>query len=278
MAARAAGILHQSFLPTPGQTRGFVWKHSPLNGGRRPRHFHIEPELNLVVSGWAAFGVGKAVLRVCAGELLGFPAGQDHVLLEASPDLYLYAIGLDPALSMEVLRDNQRSALIPLHVRLPPHDLQAMAARAARIVERTSIEQECAELWQQGHWLARRSLTTGSSAVHVLTRRALRELSESPELGLEPLAQRVRANASEISRYFHRDVGMTLLQYRSRLRLLRFIHLVEAGKDNWMTAASAAGFGSYSQCHRTFQSELGCPPREFFRSGLRHEMQQVYAS
>jgi AraC-like DNA-binding protein len=41
-------------------------------------------------------------------------------------------------------------------------------------------------------------------------------------------------------------------------------------------AASLAGFGSYSQCHRTFQSELGCAPRKFF-SGIREQMQLTYA-
>jgi AraC-like DNA-binding protein len=101
-------------------------------------------------------------------------------------------------------------------------------------------------------------------------------LSESPEIGLVSLSRALRANPSEISRHFHRDLGMTLVRYRARLRLLRFIRLVDDGKGNWLEAAGAAGFGSYSQCHRTFQSELSCAPREFFLSGLRQQMQQAY--
>ena len=112
----------------------------------------------------------------------------------------------------------------------------------------------------------------------MLTRRVLSTVSEAPDLGCELLAKQARANLCEVSRYFHRDVGMTLVQYRARLRLLRFIQLVDARADNLMATAEAAGFGSYSQCHRIFQSELGCSPRRFFFSGLRQQMQLEYDS
>ena len=112
--------------------------------------------------------------------------------------------------------------------------------------------------------------------MHVLTRRALAAVSESPRIGLTPLARQLRADPSEVSRYFHRDVGIKLVQYRARLRLLKFITLVDQGRDNLLAAAEAAGFGSYSQCHRTFQSELGYAPREFLASGQRQRMQAAY--
>jgi AraC-like DNA-binding protein len=57
--------------------------------------------------------------------------------------------------------------------------------------------------------------------------------------------------------------------------LLAFMQLFDAGEHDLTRAANDAGFGSYSQCHRTFQSELGCSPRKFF-SGIRQEMQLAY--
>jgi len=42
-------------------------------------------------------------------------------------------------------------------------------------------------------------------------------------------------------------------------------------------AASDAGFGSYSQCHRAFHAEFGCAPTTFFRSEIRERMQLTYA-
>jgi quercetin dioxygenase-like cupin family protein len=96
--------IHQNFLP-PGDHQAFVWKYSEPIGGRRPRHFHAEPELNLVVRGSATFGIGDSVVTVTPGEVVAFPSAQDHVLLDSSPDLYLYAIGLAPSYSAQVLND-----------------------------------------------------------------------------------------------------------------------------------------------------------------------------
>lgn len=266
--------LCQAFLPTDGAERAFVWKYSQSIGGRRPRHFHAEPELNLVVSGAAVFGVGDSVVRVSRGELLVFPPGQDHVLLEGSPDLYLYAMGLDPTYSAEVL-GAERSTLVPLHVRPDAHELGVVLDRAASLVDRSRADALGAELWERVHWLAARAVQAGARTTHVLTRRALQLLSTAPELGLDALAHHLRASPSEVSRHFHRDLGSTLVRHRARLRTLRFIRLVDAGGHDLMAAASVAGFGSYSQCHRTFHAELGCAPRQFF-SGAREQMQLAY--
>ena len=266
--------IHQRFLPAKGQSRAFVWKYSPVNWGRRPRHFHIEPEFNLLASGRATFGIGDAVVTVSEGDLLGFPPAQDHVLIEASPDLYLFAIGMEPAFSSDVLRAEPEDVMQPVRLRLAPDDFRALVTRASAIVDREGIDQPCAELWEQAHWLGRRC--TARPAMHVLTRRSLSALNRAPDLQLQSLAARFKTAESEISRYFHRDVGMTFARYRTRLRLLRLIGLMDAGGATLKSTAQASGFGSYSQCHRIFQTEFGCSPRQFFHAGLREQMQQAY--
>ena len=70
-----------------------------------------------------------------------------------------------------------------------------------------------------------------------------------------------------MSRYFHRDIGLTLVAYRTRLRLIRFIQLVEGGDRSFLAAAIDAGFGSYSQCHRAFQHAFDCHPARLLRNG-----------
>jgi AraC-like DNA-binding protein len=266
--------LHQSFLSRPGPSRALVWKYSPAY--RRPRHFHSEPELNLIVAGSAIFGVGETAIKAAAGELIGFPAGQDHALLEASSDFYLYAIGMDPNFSSEILCADRHSVAIPLHLRLEPHNFKSLAARSHAIVDRPGVEQQVAELWEQVNWLRQVQLRSLNGAMHVLTKRTLSMVSDAVDISGKLLARHVRASSSEISRHFHRDVGMTLVHYRARLRLLRFIRLVDVDAGNLMAAANAAGFGSYSQCHRIFHAELGCAPRDFFVSGLRQRMEMAY--
>ena len=272
-AARQA--IHQGFLPTQGKSRAFVWKYSPVNWGRRPRHFHVEPELNLIASGHATFGIGDALVRVCQGDLLGFPPAQDHVLLEASPDLYLFAIGMEPTFSFDILRAAADESMLPLHLHLAVDDFRVLVGRASAVVDRDGFDQPCAELWEQAHWLGRRCRARMPVAMHVLTRRALSALSQAPDLELKSLADRLKTADSEISRYFHRDVGMNFARYRTRVRLLRLIELMDRGDLTLKSAAAAAGFGSYSQCHRAFHAELGCAPARFF-SAEREPMQLAY--
>jgi AraC-like DNA-binding protein len=272
----AVQAIHQAFLPTQGKSRAFVWKYSPVNWGRRPRHFHIEPELNLIASGHAVFGIGETVLRVSRGELLGFPPAQDHVLLDASPDLYLFAVGMAPTFSSDVLGGAADEGMLPLHLRLGVDDFRSLVNRASAIVDRDGVEQPCAELWEHAHWLGRRHGARATASMHVLTRRALAAVRQTPGLELQSLSGQLRTADSEISRYFHRDVGMTFARYRTRLRLLRLIDLVDGGGTTLGAAAETSGFGSYSQCHRIFRTELGCSPRHFFHGGLREQMQQAY--
>jgi AraC-like DNA-binding protein len=170
-----------------------------------------------------------------------------------------------------------REPILPLHVGLGGDDVAIVSDLAASILDRTHAHQLAAELWERVDFLARRAPSRKARATHVLTRRALKLFEFEPELTLDALASQLGTSPSEISRHFHRDLGMTLVRYRTRQRLLRLIRLVDTCRHDLTTAAGMAGFGSYSQCHRTFQSELGCSPRQFFSSGLRTQMQLAYA-
>lgn len=250
-----------------------MWKYSDPIGGRRPRHFHAEPEINLVVRGSATFGVGERTIHVTPGELVAFPAGQDHALLEASPDLYLYALGLASGFSTEVLGGELP---VPMHVKLGEAELATVVSKAADIVDRPGSDQLGAELWQRIHQISRGAAARNGRVPHVLTRRTLQMLASSPALGLENIGRALRAHPTEVSRHFHQDMGMTFVRYRTRCRVLRFIELAGSGQEQLLAAASAAGFGSYSQCHRAFQAELGYAPSLYLRSGLRESMQLAY--
>ena len=254
-----------------------MWKFSWQYGGRRPLHFHAEPELNLVLAGNATFRIGETVIHSTSGDLLAFPPGLEHELLETSPDIYLFACGMAPTLSSIVLRGDPKLWAMPLQVRLPNADFKAIVARAEAIVDKSGIEHDAAELWEHAHWLRERESNNTSKTMHVIVRRALALMTEHPEWDCERVAEHARVHACEVSRYFHRDLGMTFVKYRTRMRLLRFVGLIDEGRENLMQTAEEAGFGSYSQCHRVFQSELGCQPRQFFQLGFRERMQLVYA-
>ncbi len=60
--------------------------------------FHEEPELDFVFRGAATLGVGDQCVTVTAGDVVLLHPGQDHELLEASADLELHVVALQPSL------------------------------------------------------------------------------------------------------------------------------------------------------------------------------------
>ncbi|HVY37572.1 MAG TPA: helix-turn-helix domain-containing protein [Polyangia bacterium] len=270
--------LYQPF-PLPTRARGHIWRHRPET--RRPRHFHAEPELNLITAGSARFGMGDLAIDVGAGDLLWWPPGQDHVLLDASPDFDLFVVGVTPELSDRVLGGGGAVAhAAPARVRLPRDvlgGLQSICAasphhRDPAGEDPTVIERRVGDLWREAHQARG---VTGNR--HVLTRRALARLLVRPDITRAEIAEAIGADPTEVSRHFHRDMGLTLAGYRTRLRLLRFVEGVDGGAPSLMAAAMDAGFGSYAQCHRAFAQTFGCAPRQFFATDLRDQMAQAFS-
>lgn len=266
-----AQALYQPF-PMATAARGHVWHHVPET--RRPRHFHSEPELNLVTAGTGSFGVGKLTIEVRAGDLLWWSPGQDHVLLDASPDFDLFVIGLTPDLSARVLGAGSRAAHAgATRIHLDPLALARLRSlcQAPLATDPSAAEQRVGDLWTEAH-----RLRLATPDKHALTGRALVSLLRRPELRRSDVAAMVRGYPTEVSRHFHKDVGLTLTEYRTRLRLLRFIQAACTGTTNLMLAALEAGFGSYSQCHRVFHRTLGCSPRRYFRPEVRAEFEDAF--
>lgn len=257
-------------FPMAGRAGAQVWRYAPEY--RRPRHFHEEPELNLVAAGTAVFAVGGERIVAERGALLWWLPGVDHELLEASQDLDLFVVGLTPALSERVLGGGARSAYWgPRVARLGAGETKACVDRCVGllgIADAPSAETRIGDLWRDAHASRLRSV------MHPLTKRALRLLFEGCDVRRDDVTSRLHSPEA-LSRNFRTNVGVTFSAYRARWRVLRFIHGVDQG-DTLLGAALSAGFGSYSQCHRSFRQILGCTPRDFFSHGLRRAMIDAY--
>ena len=71
-------------------------------------------------------------------------------------------------------------------------------------------------------------------------------------MGGKQIAAKLDISLSRLARVFKAQLGMSLVEYRNRLRLERFSALMAQGHTNLLAAALAAGFGSYAQFHRVF--------------------------
>lgn len=236
----------------PGR-RAQAWRHQPLF--RRPRHFHEEPELNVVVRGRGVLAVGSRQLDVQTGDVVLLQPGQDHALLEESPDFDLFVLALRPELAsragvLEHRRVGKRNLSADTVASLVA-SLGALGASADGTAVETQLADRFAALW------------SSFDAPHVLCRRALDRLWLDAGASETLLASELQTDPSGISRQVRNGLGVRLVEYRARLRLMQFIKGVDEGRP-LTRAALESGFGSYAQCHRVFQRALGCSPSEYF--------------
>jgi AraC-like DNA-binding protein len=103
--------------------------------------------------------------------------------------------------------------------------------------------------------------------------KAAQLLANDPAMTSEELGARLRLSASRMARVFKSEMGMSVVEYRNRLRLERFLTLLDQRGDNLLDAALQAGFGSYAQFHRVFLALRGTTPGKFLRSrvGARND-------
>lgn len=93
-------------------------------------------------------------------------------------------------------------------------------------------------------------------------RAAMLCMRESPALTTSALAKKCAVTPRALAKHFRREVGVSLLDYRNRLRIEKFLTLAhESG--NLLEAALDAGFGSYAQFHRVFRQQVGVTPKEY---------------
>lgn len=255
-----ANALFQPF-PMPSGRRAQVWRHQPEF--RRPRHFHQEPEINLVVAGSGVIGLGPEAVLVSTGDLLLFEPGQDHVLLEASDDFDLFVMALRPELASRI----RSASVLPWtrRLELTRSDVTKIATRLGalrEVADASAVEGHVMDLFLLA------SKQPGSA--HVVSRRALECVRAEPSVSGIALASQLKTAVSVLSRRFHRDLAVPFVEYRARIRLMRFVELADRGLP-LSRAAIDAGFGSYAQCHRVFQRAVGCAPQTYF-AGARAQV------
>jgi AraC-like DNA-binding protein len=246
--------------------RAQAWRHHPAY--RRPRHFHDEPEINLVTRGSCALGVGNRRLELTAGQLIVFQPGQDHELLEASPDLDLFVFAVRPELherahGPRALAGTEVSAVSASELSSFETELSALA----EVRDATSVDARVADLFTRA--------LEGAPKAHATSRRVMASLRSEPSLTESTLAARLQTTPSCVSRHFRGTFGVPLVEYRARLRLMHFIQLVDGGAS-FTRAALEADFGSYAQCHRVFRRTLRCSAQEYF-AGLRKQRNEETA-
>ena len=102
-------------------------------------------------------------------------------------------------------------------------------------------------------------------------------LLASPALDRTAVAGELGVSEGFLSRSFHRELGVTLVEHRVRTRVSHLLTLIRRGEPNLLRAALVAGFGSYSQFHRVFTRVAGQRPSEYLGGG-RHRLELLVSA
>lgn len=239
--------------------RAQVWHHHP--SFLRPRHFHAEPELNVVTRGHGVLSVGRERFEVRAGDAVYLQPGQDHALLSESPDFELFVLALQPLLAEHCKLRAVRNVGV---VSLPKETLSSLKAAwlgVGQLSDAAVVENSLSE-----HFL---DLVSRFEPAPALCRRTIQTLQGTLDATEEHVASLLIAHPSEVSRAVRTGLGLRLVDFRARLRLISFVQRVDKGAS-LTQAAFSSGFGSYSQLHRVFWKHLSCTPLDYFAGKREH--------
>jgi len=105
----------------------------------------------------------------------------------------------------------------------------------------------------------------GATKGRRLVTAAVALLADDPAMDARAIARRLEVSVGWFTRVFKAEMGLSLIEYRNRLRLDRVDAMLAQGHTTLLQAALAAGFGSYAQFHRVFRGVRRMTPREFLR-------------
>lgn len=293
MAERPA-IFQEHYL-LPSTHDGAIW---PLSRDYpKPRHFHAQLELLIVLRGSAEVRVGRSLYTVHAGQLVWHLPGVEHAVHETSADCELRVVHVEPDLCADVQRElgawvsqnqpvctssgsfggwvHELGALVcgrPV-VELARRDLDALAelCDATCADESTSagevpsrLRRALAIAWRA----TRREHDSGRPLSLVELGASL--LFDEPSLERSAVCRALDVSEGHLSRCFQRELGIAFAEQRARMRVARFVTHVTRDRWTYLDAALACGFGSYSQLHRVFTRVVQANPRSYFSVAARN--------
>jgi AraC-like DNA-binding protein len=236
-----------------------------------PLHVEEELELNLVVNGTVTVFANGERYRATRGDLVWLRPGYLHGLLERSSDMVMWVVSARARVveRVRVIDSNLGSGHAAELVHLGRGAFNALSKRCFGLLRAQREPARFNALLEE--FLVEASMAvskarTLSDELHRAVEQAGALLSTpcEPRWTLPRLAKRVGLNRYELSRLFHRQLGVTIVHYANHQRVQRFSRLY-AERPNATTLRNAldAGFGSYSQFFRIFRAVTNLAPDHF---------------
>jgi AraC-like DNA-binding protein len=266
-------------MPIAPDLDGWAYRADPFDQRRVP-HRHEELEMNLVLRGSGSYLIGARRRDLHANSQIWLFPEQNHVLHDRSRDFEMWVVYYKHSLverlcrthESEVLRTREPGRVLSRHLNVE------QTARISALLREIESGSDDPPRYNAGvgyslllawHEFSRAPNVIAGHDVHPAVERAAFLIRDQAELrGIEELAHHAGLSPSRLSRVFHRQMGVSLVDFWNRQRLDRFLRLYGEGRRLSVTqAALDAGFGSYPQFYRVFRAHVGCGPAEYRRTG-----------
>jgi AraC-like DNA-binding protein len=260
----------------PAKLEGRAWSLRG-NSYHFAMHRHEELEVNLVTRGRATYLLANRRYDLRPGSQIWLFPDEDHVLLDLSPDYEMWLAIFTPKLLRSIC-ENDRYRVLTAR-RFNGQFCRRLGAEFASRLE--TLFREIAAVTDDpnrynaglGYLLLTAWQAQGAAEVpvgrnvHPAVEKAATLIRDEVEPStLDRLARQVDLSPSRLSYLFKSQTGASLVHFRQRQRIERFLRLYGEGKSRTLlSAALDAGFGSYPQFHRVFKNYMRVSPREYRR-------------
>lgn len=236
--------------------------------------------LLIVEEGTCTYLVDERRIECRKGSMLwGFP-DQQRTLYERSPDLSLWVIEFDLDFLHEVCTEENDHILQERHPDgvfyrlMPSSELRCILPVLVRLVNQ---ELECGNDYYNAGlqfilmhcWQV--FMSSGEpedyQSVHPAIAKVIHQIRDDGDVesSVSTLADKSGLCPSRLIPLFQEQIGMSITDFRNRVKLEQFFDLYQRGGQlNMLGAALEAGFGSYAQFYRVFCKAMHKSPRDYF--------------
>ena len=252
-------VAQPHLLPNEGAR---CWKRSQRRiraiGPRR----HCELAAYHVISGRMRYLIDGRICEAGPRTLLWVDNNHAHMLLSETPDFDMWAFVFADAFRP---RGEAPPGLVS---RLSPDqhdDLCRIAEGISQMPDKPASLRGMAWWGERARYAAIASENSEMSHFHPIARKVAEALAHEPDLALIDLAKRLELTAGHVARLFRAETGERVGEYRNRCRLATVDRLMaQSRRNNLLSCALEAGFGSYPQFFRVFRTLRGSSPRQWY--------------
>ncbi len=149
----------------------------------------------------------------------------------------------------------------------PQTDLahRVLCARLAARADEVTLQSAIVEVLRSAVGCERRDLGLARPSTEAMHRRIVTHVCEllhdaPPDTSLVELARAVAVSPFHLTKMFRRVTGMTISQYRARLRVQAALARISGGDEDLSRIAASTGFADHSHMTRTIVAQVGHTP------------------